>query len=73
MSFDLGLGFELETMHIVAGVVVILLAVGAFFYFRRKSNHVQFEDSLNQEFPQREHEGGITQNKECNEDKCMIN
>jgi hypothetical protein len=71
MSFDLGLGFEIETMHIVAIVGVLLLAVGAFFYFRNKgTNHVQFEESLNQEFPRMEEKGEYP---ECNEDKCMIN
>lgn len=67
MSFDLGLGFEIETMHIVAVVGVLLLAVGAFFYFRKGANHVQFEDSLNQEFPRME------QKEDCDEDKCMLN
>jgi hypothetical protein len=65
MPFDLGLGFELETMHIVAIVGVIVLAVGAFFYFRsRGSNHVQFEDSLNEEFPR--------EKEQCDEEKCVI-
>ena len=66
MAFDLGLGFELETMHIVAIVGVILLAVGAFFYFRSKGNHVEFNDSLNQEFPREQEE-------HCDEEKCMMN
>lgn len=69
MSFDFGLGFEIETMHIVAVVGVIILAVLAFFYFRSKSkgNHIQFEDSLNEEFPRE------SQNQTCDEKKCVKN
>lgn len=72
MSFDFGLGFEIETMHIVAVVGVIILAVLAFFYFRSKGknvdNHVQFNDSLNEDFPREK-----KQQCQGDSEKCMMN
>ncbi len=69
MPFDLGfdLGFEINNMHIIAIVVILVLSIGTFFYFRNKgkggNNHVQFDETMNQEFNR--------QGEQCDAEKCV--
>jgi hypothetical protein len=70
MGYDIGLGFEIETMHIIGLVALIALGVAGFMYFRSRKNtnlHVEFDDNLNKDFPRNQE-----QDPECDNEKCSI-
>lgn len=64
MGYDIGIGFEIETMHIIGLVALLALGVAGFMYFRTKKNQVQFDQSLNEEFPRQE--------PTCDNEKCSV-
>ena len=70
MGYDIGLGFEIEMMHIIGLVALIALGVVGFMYFRNRKNanenvHIQFDDNLNEEYPR-------MAEQECDNEKCSI-
>jgi len=74
MGYDIGLGFELETMHIIGLVALIALGVAGFMYFRSRKNattHIQFDDNLNEDYPRQEQQEQ-QQEMECDNEKCSI-
>jgi len=73
MGYDIGLGFEIETMHIIGLVALIALGVAGFMYFRSRKNanvHVEFDDNLNEDFPRQEQQEHPEM--ECDNEKCSI-
>lgn len=77
MGYDIGLGFEIEMMHIIGVVALIALGVAGFMYFRSKQNatnsHIQFDDNLNEDFPRQEQDHDDQQHEmQCDNEKCSI-
>ena len=71
MGYDIGLGFDIEMIHIIGLLALLALGIAGFMYFKNRSKHIEFDDNLNEEYPRREEMQEEIQ-KECEGDKCSI-